>query len=209
MVPGSPRQAWRWRQQVRTARARVRTGGHVLGLGCVPGPRSPSSRHPRSTLGRGRTDPSQRGAGRACRPVPRGAEASEAPTRASPHRGCQLPSALHGSGKGGPQRTWGWGSGPQATAPLRSGRGRGAHLQPWSGLCGPARGGRALWAVCRCHTVHGHTRVPGRVCLWGGVCAGAHASGQRACVRVCVVERKAWPVAWGPDRSGLGGHRTA
>lgn len=152
----------------RTAYAEMRTGRPHLGWGVSWDPGLPAPNTPRSTLGRGRTDPPQREAGWACCPVPRGAEASEAPTWAPRHHG--LPAPLR-AGRlrqgGGQQRTWGWGSGPQATAPLRPGRGRGPHRETQARPVWPSAGRAALWAVCTSCGAW-HVRVPGRVCLWRG-----------------------------------------
>lgn len=75
----------------RTAYAEMRTGRPHLGWGVSWDPGLPAPNTPRSTLGRGRTDPPQREAGWACCPVPRGAEASEAPTWAPRRHGLPAP----------------------------------------------------------------------------------------------------------------------
>lgn len=189
----------------RTAYAEMRTGRPHLGWGVSWDPGLPAPNTPRSTLGRGRTDPPQREAGWACRPVPRGAEASEAPTWAPRHHGLPAPLRAGRLRQGGSTENVGLGLRATSNSTPEAREGTGTPPAAQARPVRPSAGRAALWAVCTSCGAR-HVRVPGRVCLWRGwgASADAYASGQRACVQVCVVEGKAWPVARAGDRAGPG-----
>lgn len=205
MVPGSSRQAQRWGQQIPDSTCRDENRKALTRPGVCPGTQvsqlltPPRARSAAAGLAipRGRQGP-----------VSRGAEASEqrlrpgeqAPAWVPQHHGPPAPLRPGRLRQGGVNRECGAGAqGHKQQCP--SGLGN-----PGQACAAQRRGGRALWAMCVSGSAWAHVCPRTSVSVQAGVCADAYASGQRARVQVCVVERKAWPVVWDLERVRAG-HR--
>lgn len=130
--------------------------------------------------------------------MPSSAEGSRGLRGPNTTHGCQLPSVWMAEARGVNRERGAGARGHKQQRP---------QVRAGTGSPPAPQGGRALRATCACHAVHGTCVSPTRVCVWGA-CVQMHMGGQRAREQVCVVEREAGPVAWGPGTGqGWAGHR--